>query len=78
MKVWLPTSCPSASIRCTRSGLACAFSPMMKKLAWTPFSFRMSRIFGVQSGSGPSSKVSASSFGCVAGTLNHERGRHAL
>jgi hypothetical protein len=38
---------------------------MTKKLAWTPFAFRMSRIFGVQSGSGPSSKVSASFPGVV-------------
>ena len=33
---------------------------MMKKLAWTPLAFKISRIFGVQSGSGPSSNVSAS------------------
>jgi hypothetical protein len=31
----------------------------MKKVALTPLAFRMSRIFGVHSGSGPSSKVRA-------------------
>ena len=40
-----------------------ASSPIMKKVPPTWFCLRMSRIFGVQVGSGPSSKVRATSLG---------------
>src|SRR5262249_435544 len=59
LQVWLPTSCPSLTIRRTRSGAAAARRPIRKNVAVTPSRARMSRTFGVCRTSGPSSNVSA-------------------
>jgi len=59
VKVWMPTWCPSATIRRTRSGCWAARVPTTKKVACTWLRRRMSRTCGVHRGSGPSSKVSA-------------------
>ena len=40
-------------------GFVSPLAPVTKNVARTPFAFRMSRIFGVHSALGPSSKVSA-------------------
>src|SRR5262249_55531793 len=59
LQVWLPTSCPSLTIRRTRSGAAAARRPIRKNVAVTRSRARMSRTFGVCSTSGPSSNVRA-------------------
>ncbi len=56
---WLPISCPWLMICRTRSGCLRAFSATIKKVPETPFWARISRIIGVKTGSGPSSKVRA-------------------
>gem|GEM_PF-5218781 len=56
---WLPTSCPRVMICRTRSGYLRAFSAIIKKVPETPLWARISRISGVKTGSGPSSKVRA-------------------
>ena len=59
MKVWLPSSFPSRTTRRTRSGWRAASLPTTKNVAETCSRRRIAAIFGVQRGSGPSSKVSA-------------------
>ena len=56
---WMPRVWPSATIRRSRSGDRSTASPSTKNVAWTPEARRMSRMAGVVSGEGPSSKVSA-------------------
>ena len=63
VQLWLPTSWPSRTSRATRLGNFDMFLPMTKKVAGAFLSFRMSRIFGVQRRSGPSSKVNATQPG---------------
>ena len=63
VKVWLPISWPSRYTRSITLTLSCATSPIMKNVPTTWYFFSTSRIFGVHSGSGPSSKVSATCFG---------------
>src|SRR5262245_23406248 len=58
-QVWLHSVWPSATIRRTSAGLPQACWPTRQKVALTPFFFNRSSIFGVLTGSGPSSKVSA-------------------
>ena len=53
-------------------------APIMKKVAGTCFSLRISRIAGVHSGSGPSSKVSASLPGTLADAADHIAGGQAV
>ena len=66
------------STRCTRPGWASMLEPIMKKVAGTCFSFRISRIAGVHSGSGPSSKVSASLLGQAAHSADDIAGGQAV
>src|SRR5687767_4366833 len=58
-QVWLHSVCPSETIRRTTLGLLAALAPSRQKVALTPHCRSRSRIFGVLTGSGPSSKVSA-------------------
>jgi hypothetical protein len=57
--VWLPTTCPSASIRSRSRGDRSTLRPTTKNAAWTFASARTSRIRSVAPGVGPSSNVSA-------------------
>jgi hypothetical protein len=56
---WLHRVWPSATIRRTSAGLPYACVPTRQNVALTPFFFNRSSIFGVLTGSGPSSNVSA-------------------
>src|SRR5262249_29570007 len=79
LQVWLPTSCPSLTIRRTRSGAAAARRPIRKNVAVTPSRARISRTFGVCSTSGPSSNVRAATRSALrpCQTL-HGRSRYEL
>ncbi|SHN37677.1 hypothetical protein SAMN05216499_1559 [Actinacidiphila paucisporea] len=55
----MPISLPSARISRTSAGWAATWVPTTKNVAWTWWRRSTARIFGVQTGSGPSSKVSA-------------------
>ncbi len=59
VKVWLPTSCPSATICRSRGMCRSALAPITKKVAGAPRLRSVSRIIGVQVPSGPSSNVRA-------------------
>jgi hypothetical protein len=59
VKVWLPISWPSARTRRARSGWALTRAPTWKNVARARCRARVSRMRGVQVGSGPSSKVRA-------------------
>ena len=58
-KVWLAISSRAWTSAFTRSGCASALRPTRKNVAWSWYVCRRSRTSGVQRGSGPSSKVSA-------------------
>jgi hypothetical protein len=57
--VWLPSSWPSAATWRSSSGWLAALTPVTKNVAGTWCRRSTSSSFGVHSGSGPSSKVSA-------------------
>ena len=59
--VWVATVWPASRTLRTPSGLACAWRPTMKNVAFTHCAARMSRIWLLCFGSGPSSKVSTTS-----------------
>ncbi|CAM5674643.1 hypothetical protein SALBM217S_10619 [Streptomyces griseoloalbus] len=57
-KVCTPISCPERIRSRTRSGWRAVCRPVTKKVPGTPWRSRTSRMRGVHTGSGPSSKVS--------------------
>ena len=63
-QVWLPISQPSDSMRISCSSCPAMLSPLIKKVARTPFCSRMSKTLSVMSVRGPSSNVYATIF-CV-------------
>src|SRR5687768_14449756 len=59
---WLPIVLPAASTWSRRPGWAACMLPSSKKVACAPCLASTCRIFGVQTGSGPSSKLRNSTF----------------
>ena len=77
VKVWLPISCPSRTYRCSNPMLFCASSPITMNAAFTWYCFSTSRIFGVHTGSGPSSKAQRQLVRVVPVLLNRVRARQS-
>ena len=62
VNVWFPISWPSSFSLLTIFLLYCTFSPIKKNVAFTSYFFRISKTCGVNTSSGPSSNVSATTF----------------
>ena len=69
LNVWFSMPWPRARMSAIRSGCCCARRPMQKNVATAPACSSSASTRGVTSGSGPSSKVSASTPGGGPGSL---------
>ena len=80
--LWVATVWPASRTLRTPSGLALAWLPTRKKVAFAQWAARMSRIWLLYFGSGPSSKVSTTSWSssgsvlpyCMVPTTGYWRG----
>lgn len=63
--MWFPTTCPFSSTFSKIVGYFSALSPTQKKVALALYFSSISKIFGVTSGIGPSSKVKYTTFSSV-------------